>query len=243
MFLRLLPRRLAFLLVTIAITLILVGFVTRITMSQSGSDTLQKISLLFYVDEEANIPAWFSGCLLLMVSQLFIIIGLYRRYYATRDGNQWVLMGLLFAALSCDEVASLHEKLITPVRSILNTSGVLYWAWIVPVVIVLIGVIIYFRPFVMQMPAAIRRGFLAAVTIFLTGTLILEMVGGVLFEQTKNDLSILYQLEAHTEELLEMMAVILVIYILLKEVLLFIPGVDVNHESLLNPNNKNVSQS
>src|SRR5688572_29454505 len=103
-FLRLLPRRLAVGLFVAAIGLVCLSFVMRLSQGQTRTDVLRADTLLFYVDAEVNLPAWFSGCLLFMASQLFLTIGVYRRQHYAQDGMQWVLMGLLFLYLSADEV-------------------------------------------------------------------------------------------------------------------------------------------
>jgi hypothetical protein len=240
--LRLLPRRLAYGLTAIAVLLIIVSFALQITFGDSKSSNVIKFVRMFYVDVEGNIPSWFSVVLLFGAALLFIVIGMYRRHHFLKDNTGWLLMGALFTYLSLDEGAELHEKLIGPMRSLLGAGGILYFAWIIPGIIVLLILAWYFRPFVTHLPGKIRRGFLVAVVIYLVGALGSEMVGGLLYQNLGQD-NPLYYVQSHIEELLEMTAVILLIYILLTEAILLIPGIDTSNESVLSSENAKRSEA
>ena len=61
---------------------------------------------LFDVDEENNIPTWFSGFLLLNTS---FVLYLAARAEQTKWKKSWGLLSVGFLVLSLDEVAGLHE--------------------------------------------------------------------------------------------------------------------------------------
>jgi hypothetical protein len=174
------------------------------------------------VDSEGNLPSWFSASLLFGAGLLFLVIGFCRRYRQDSAALQWLLMGLLFVALSSDEAVSFHEKLISPLRSLLNAEGLLYFTWIVPGVVVLAGLALYFAPFVRHLPGRVRAGFLLALAIFLAGALGLEALGGAVYE-TAGSGGLLYQMLTHTEEFLEMAGVIVLVTVLLEDALHYLP--------------------
>ena len=80
---------------------------------------------------EANVPTLYSSVALLSSSMLLAFIALAHK----RNGSSslpWVGLALVFLFLSVDEIASIHEKLGGPVRELLGTSGLLYFAWFIP---------------------------------------------------------------------------------------------------------------
>ena len=63
---------------------------------------------LFDLDEENNLPTWFSSFLLLNNA---FFLALVARLESTQDKLQWTLMSIGFFILSVDEVAGLHESI------------------------------------------------------------------------------------------------------------------------------------
>jgi len=44
----------------------------------------------------------------------------------------WAILAAIFLFFSIDEISSIHESLTAPVREIFNTSGLLFFAWVIP---------------------------------------------------------------------------------------------------------------
>ncbi len=63
------------------------------------------------LDGETNLPTWYSSMQLLLVGCLFFILALDRRSVDTRLALGLSAVGFLFALLSLDEVACLHERI------------------------------------------------------------------------------------------------------------------------------------
>ena len=92
---------------------------------------------LFTVDMEGNIPAYFSSLLHLSSALLISLIAFDARHKGSADRVKWAGMAAIFLFLSMDEASSMHELLTYPVRELLGTSGILYFAWVVPAMIIL----------------------------------------------------------------------------------------------------------
>ena len=108
--LKLEPRHLLGLLGTlVAIELLMVAIYVATALASSPS----QIGVLFNLDEEANIPAWFSSMQLLLIGLVMLLAA--GSPLRGRDGLRGLLMllGCAFVFLSMDEAAAVHEKVTT----------------------------------------------------------------------------------------------------------------------------------
>jgi hypothetical protein len=134
-----------------------------------GEATLRWVSLVD-VDAEQNLPTWFSSGLLALnaaASWLAAASDPARR-------RAWKGLAFIFALLSADEVATMHERvaaaLIEEARAArLAVGGV----WAVGGAIVLAFTAIYLR-FWIGLPARLRRDVAVAGVVFVSGGLGLE---------------------------------------------------------------------
>jgi hypothetical protein len=107
----------------------------------------------------------------------------------------------------------IHERLIEPMNALLNISGALQYAWVIPYGFgVLVFGVIYLR-FLSQLPARTAIFFALAGTIFVSGAIGLEMAGGW-SQELHGTASITYVLIQSFEEIFEIVGVIIFIYAL-----------------------------
>ena len=107
----------------------------------------------------------------------------------------------------------IHERLIEPMNALLNISGALQYAWVIPYgfcVLVFGG--IYLR-FLSKLPARTAIFFALAGAIFVSGAIGLEMAGGW-SQELHGTASISYILIQSFEEIFEIVGVIIFIYAL-----------------------------
>ncbi len=133
---------------------------------------------LFDFDNEKNVPTLFNVLLLLI--NTYVLYAIYFFEKKTRDPrySKWLILSALFVMMSADELFVLHEKLIDPVKNYFNTSGVFYFAWIIPVSLLVLVVVIYFLRFFLSLSKEIKRGIFIAALLYLIGAIGFEMVGG-----------------------------------------------------------------
>jgi len=76
-----------------------------------GQDRFVEFVRLFDPDAEANVPTWFSSLLLLLAAALLAAMA--RAKHVRRDPFTplWIALAMVFAGLSVDEFASVHELL------------------------------------------------------------------------------------------------------------------------------------
>jgi hypothetical protein len=124
------------------------------------------------------------------------------------------VLGIIFLFLAVDETISVHERLIVPIRTALDTSGVLYFAWVIPYGIALAIFLIPTIKNLFTLPKRIRLMFVAAGTIYISGAIGMELIGGRHYELygPKNHL---YFLITSIEEILEMSGIVIFIHALL----------------------------
>ncbi len=118
--------------------------------------------------------------------------------------------------MAIDELMTIHEGLAQPVRDILGLerSGILYFSWVIPGIILVAVLSVSFLKFLFHLPQYARSYFLVAAALFLGGALGCELIGGWIFYHYGDHVA--YVIVATVEESLEMTGIILFIYALLK---------------------------
>ncbi len=154
---------------------------------------------LFDLDEENNLPTWYSGFLLLVVSVFLWLCGRRKRADADPWFGQWYALAVGFLLLSVDEVAGVHET----INSITETS------WAIPGGILALMIGLGFTPFLISLPRRTAGLFVLAGGIYLVGAVGIEIFG------TDAGDTLEYSMATLLEEGLEMLGVILFLHALL----------------------------
>ncbi|AFZ36053.1 hypothetical protein Sta7437_2520 [Stanieria cyanosphaera PCC 7437] len=197
-----------------ALCLIFASMVGQLYQYLISQDTYRRIIALFYVDNEKNFPTAYSFCLLLFCSFLLAIITFIQAKNRTRYTLHWRGLSAIFLFLALDELCEFHELLTNTTRNTFNTSGFLYFAWVIPAIGLLSLFILAYLKFIFALPSQSRLGFLCSGTVFVAGAIGMEIIGGWLvdFYNFKN---LTYMFIATAEETLEMFGIIIFINTLL----------------------------
>ena len=167
----------------------------------------------FNLDTENNIPTYFSGLLLLASATLLVVVARSSNDVVLPYRNHWLGLSGIFVYLSVDEISSLHERLIPPMRALFDAEGIFYFAWVIPAMVLLIAfALVYFR-FWLQLPEEPRFYMGLAGTLYILGALGVEFVGGYLADAGIRGFT--YSLATTIEEGLEMAGISVFIYSLL----------------------------
>ncbi len=154
---------------------------------------------LFDLSMEMNTPTLYSSFALIVCSILLWLIAIKHKkvvsFYIL-----WMWLAVLFAILSVDEIAEIHECLIDPVSESRNTSGLFYYAWIIPYGIALTVFIALYLRFLVQLPKRTMFLFIISGAVFASGAIGFEMLGGRQVELHGED-NIIYCLFYTCEEL------------------------------------------
>ncbi len=165
---------------------------------------------LLQLDHENNIPTWFSSALLLMNSVLLAFLAM------GPDGNRnyWWTLSAVFATLSIDEIASLHEasgRFLS--RLIFGGVGQGFF-WVLLAAPLLMLMYLIFRNFIMSQPARTRKLMLISAAIYVGGALGMEVVGWI-YTQLDNQIWAIYLSITFIEETAEMLGQIVFSFALL----------------------------
>jgi hypothetical protein len=211
------PAKIGVVLLGLTIFLVLAHVVLQITNSISDKYIFKMLTPWFDLDDERNIPTMFSSLMLFLVSLLLFLITVIEFNSKSENKYSWALLSLAFLFLSTDELLSFHERLINPVNDMVgkeNMPAFLQFAWVIPVGIVLIVFVIYFRKFFLGLNRKSRINFLISFLLYTGGALGLEMIGSYYNVLNGQD-NFVYKALTTIEESLENIGVIYFIYSLL----------------------------
>lgn len=166
------------------------------------------------LDRELNIPSFYSMLSLLVCAILLAVIAYAKQTAGDRFVRQWIVLSIIFFSLAVDEIMSFHEKITEPLRAALNTSGLLYYAWVIPGGVFVLVCLLIFWQFLSALPVKTRQLFILAGIIFITGAIGVELIGGY-YAYLHSEQNMTYAVIASIEEVLEMFGVVLFIYGLL----------------------------
>lgn len=172
---------------------------------------------LFDVNGERNLPTWYQVVTIAFSSLLLLIIGRANlRAQRVWSGRHWCFLSLVFAFLSLDELASIHETTVAPLRRILDVEGgVLYFTWVVPAVVGAAMFALLLIPFLKSLDGETRMTWIAAGTLYVSGAVGVEMIGGA-YLSDQNFGTFQYEVITTIEELLEILGIVLFIHGILR---------------------------
>ncbi len=205
------PRHLFRVLATCVLVLVVLHVMGQTSRYVFGYASLKGLVPMFDMDKENVIPAWFSGALLgACALALACISDSVRRRGGEQAlfARQWQGLSMLFVFLSIDEICSLHEMMIHPLRQLLNAGGVFYFTWIIPGIIFVVVLLIAYARFLKHLEPEVRNRFLASAAIFVGGAVGIEMIGGLWGQQHGLE-NLTFALLVAVEESIEMMGAVL----------------------------------
>lgn len=166
-----------------------------------------------YVDAEGNLPTLFSTLTLFLCAVLLAVIAGVKRLRNDRYTWHWGWLSIIFVYLAIDEAIRIHEATIRPIRNLLNTSGLLYYAWVIPAAALVITCFWLYLRFLRDLPRQIRFLVLLSGGMYVFGALVLELFAGQYAEI--NGRTGMFHVFATVEEIFEMLGVVIFIYGLL----------------------------
>ena len=206
------PRGAARFLVLVVLSLTALSLIGQVAVHFAPDFVVRdRFAGTFNVDEEGNIPTLYSTLTLLGCAVLLRVIARTDREAGGRWSRHWTLMSIIFLGLAADEFLALHEE----VDSRLDLSGFTQWSWVAVGIVFVVAVALVFIRLIVQLPPPVRRLFILAALIYLSGAIVMETVGGHYVTVWGHD-SLSYALCTTAEELLEMMGVVVFIYALLR---------------------------
>lgn len=207
------PRKIFLIFIFIIVFLFLAHLIGLLGHFFFDHDYMYGFTPLFSLNTENNIPTFYASFALMFVCVLLFVIGSFHRKLGD-PYIAWLLMSLIFLFLSFDEMVSIHEKLIDPVRNTVKATGIFFFAWVIPYGIGVVLFIVGYSRFLLRLPRDIMVLFITGGAIFVSGALGFELLGGR-HDELYGTENMLYSFYNTTEELLEMLGIAIFIYALL----------------------------
>lgn len=212
------PRSISRILLTIVLLLLLANLVCIFGNRYFGFSfhTMDQ----FYFNTEGNLPTVYSFLLLCLCSVMLWIVSGMPGEGEKKKRIYWRMLSALFLFLAVDELISIHETFSDNAEAAFDAAGkgYLYFAWVVPYVLIFGVLFILLLRFFIGLPRQTKTLFAVAACTYLMGAVGFEMIGGnyifVQGEEAKQSLS--YMLMVTIEELLEMIGLIVFIHALLE---------------------------
>jgi len=183
---------------------------------------------IFHIGCESCVPAWLSSSLLLVSSGLCAIVAGLKGQCGDRWKRHWAALAVIFAYLSVDEAAEIHEKLSLLVKLIVPADGILHYPWVVGGVAAVAVVVLVYARFLVNLPRRTAALFVLAGASYVGGAVGMEMVDGAYIDVFGRDLT--YIALVHIEESLELVGVLLFAYALIDYLRAWIGGFRVTIE-------------
>lgn len=150
---------------------------------QDGSILAELIEPFDMSHNDASLAAWYSSLLFMLCSILLAAIAaLSWRNPSGRYTLHWVGLSGIFLLMSADEIARLHESVGGAAERVLveytgfAPEGVLYFFWVVPAAVFILVIGLAYIRFLIHLPIGTLALFVVAGTIFVGGSIGLEMV-------------------------------------------------------------------
>ena len=173
---------------------------------------------LFHFDREQNLPTFFSA-LMLLVSAALLYAAALKANNTGKDTRPWMLLALVFAFLSVDEVTSIHEKIDALIKFYTPASGILHHAWVAPYGVAVTLLAIVLGPWFFKLERRLQVLFFTSGALFVGGAIGVEIVNCLYYsglaDHTPGTTTLTGDILASVEELGEMAGVALFIYTLL----------------------------
>jgi hypothetical protein len=203
-------------LLIIACLLVFASIAGQVMKYIFGHPTVHGLVHLFNVSHEQNIPTLFSVILLLTCAGLLGVIFYFQRKQQLELSMYWAILSLGFIYMAIDEFTELHENVGMLLKPLIGgySHGFFYYSWVIPALILVIFLGIFFLKFLLHLPKKTRVAFIIAGIVYLTGLIGIEMPGGY-YAELHGGTNLTYSLITTLEESLEMLGLILFIRALL----------------------------
>ncbi len=176
---------------------------------------LDLLMQVFYMDFEGNVPAFTNALMLFIPALLLAGIGSWKNSMKDKFRIHWNILAVIFLLLSFDEAASMHEKLIKPMREYIGADGAFYFTWIIPGIAAVALFAVAYLMFFLHLETRFKLLFFFSLAIYIGGVIGGEMVSGY-YAANLGLKNYTYAVVASLEESVEMFGCALIIYSLLE---------------------------
>ena len=190
------------------------GLLQDILLFASGAGE-EDMVWVFDADSEEGVLTWISIVLLFTAASLLFANGQDAMQSGRGAVLPWFGLSVLFGIVSFDEFYGLHERLSDVLSQNVGGSGLLHFAWAVPLGLLALAGLWLLMPFLTSLGRRTRRLAVMSAIIYLAGAVGMEMIAGLVIEELGRQ-TFQYRLLTNLEEGLEVAGILLFIYTLQK---------------------------
>jgi len=212
------PARITCILGIVIALLVLASIAVKVFEFETGRHNVYGLIRQFYLDNEGNVPSFFSSIILLISAVLLAIIAVSKKRVQDSYAINWAILSIIFLYLAFDEAASIHEMFSSPVMDILSRphqGPLFHLGWTIPFTALVVVFAISYWKFLFHLPANIKAFFSIAGILYITGA-----IGGEILQIWYHHLygpdNLTYCMVIMLEETLEMIGILIFIHALLK---------------------------
>lgn len=165
-------------LVVMALIVVALGIFREWIVARYGVETIFQDMRHISLDSEMCLSAWFSAAMMLLGACLLYLASRLARRHGHGDVWHWRILAIAFIAFSLDEETSVHEVFLEPIRNTLNVSGLFYYAWVVPALVMVPIFAAFYIGFLRRLAKPYGLWIFISGAVFVTGALGFEMLGG-----------------------------------------------------------------
>ncbi len=163
----------------LTVTIILsLGIAREIAIDMFGVNTVLKDLRHFALDAERSLPSWYENLSMAASSALLGLIALLSRRIDRENVVSWTMLSGIFLLMAIDGAVSFHEVTVEPLRNAFHLGGIFYFSWVILATPVVIGLGLFFIPFLLRLPAATSIRIVMAGAVFVGGALGTEFLCG-----------------------------------------------------------------
>jgi cellulose synthase/poly-beta-1,6-N-acetylglucosamine synthase-like glycosyltransferase len=212
----------------VAFLLVLLSLGGQFARFELGDPYFYGLVPLFYIDTEQNVPTTFSVFLILIAAFLLAVITKLAGLQKSPHASKWATLSFGFLLMALDEALQFHERLNIPIGKLLGdgTLGVFYFPWVIPGIVLVFTMGLFFLKFLWALPVLTRVQFLLAAILYVGGAIGVELIGSRHAELHGYE-NWTYSLIATVEESLEMAGLVVFIGALLNYCAAHYPSVRV----------------
>lgn len=191
---------------------------------------------LFNMEDESNIPTFWSSLLWVLAGGAAGLVALGEKQRADRQAFYWLGIALLSWIFATDEFVQLHERLGALLQSLalangVEASGVFRYIWVIPGGLFAAAVAILYLRFLLTLQRDVAVTIAVAGALYLAGALGFEMLEGSI-DTANGYMGPAYTLCVTCEETLEMIGVSLLIFAILKHAAARMPSIQIRVASI-----------
>jgi hypothetical protein len=164
--------------------LTLMHILVQIAFFVFGRDHLLGLTPLFDMNQENNIPTWYSGIVFFLASAALAVVAAAKHRARAPFARHWTVLAFIFLYLSLDELTRIHENwgpLLEQPLGFLRSPGVMGGAlrnlWVIPAFLLAVAVGAAYVRFLLQLPSRTRTLFLVSGVAFVAAAVGMEMLG------------------------------------------------------------------